>query len=137
MAPWYLFLTDLGDRDGKTAIRSIRTAALAIRVNKSSYCQSRNPQSSSGNKGGKSYCQSRNGLTALCMRVRLAIFLANTCHHSNCFRYTYMMPWYRFLTNLGDRGRETAIRSICRAALAIRAEKFLFPEQISTEQLWL
>ena len=23
-----------------------------------------------------------------------------------------MMPWYRFLTDLGDRGRETEIRSI-------------------------
>jgi len=36
-----------------------------------------------------------------------------------------MMLWYRFLTDLGDRGRETAIMSICRAALPIRAEKNL------------
>ena len=36
-----------------------------------------------------------------------------------------MTPWYRFLTDLGDRGRETAIRSNRRAALAIRAEIFL------------
>ena len=59
-----------------------------------------------------------------------------------------MMPWYRFLTDLGDRDEETAIRSNCgaalaiwaetilisrteirRAALAIMAEKFLLPEQ--------
>ena len=36
-----------------------------------------------------------------------------------------MTPWFRFLTDLGDRGGETAIRSKCRAALAIRAEKIL------------
>ena len=33
-----------------------------------------------------------------------------------------MTPWYRFLTDLGDRGAETAIRSNRRAALAIRAK---------------
>jgi len=32
MTPWYRFLTDLGDRGGKTAIISIRRAALAIRT---------------------------------------------------------------------------------------------------------
>ena len=36
-----------------------------------------------------------------------------------------MTPWYRFLTDLGDRGGETAIRSIRRAALAIRVEQIL------------
>ena len=36
----------------------------------------------------KMYCQSRNRLLVMCMRVRLAICLANTCRHSNCFRYT-------------------------------------------------
>ena len=36
-----------------------------------------------------------------------------------------MTPWYRFLTDLGDRGGETAKISIRRAALAIRAEKVL------------
>jgi len=36
-----------------------------------------------------------------------------------------MTPWYRFLTDLGDRSWETAIRSIHRAALAIRAKKIL------------
>ena len=41
------------------------------------------------------------------------------------------MPWYRFLTDLGDRG-EVSIR---RATLAIRAEKFLLPEQKSVEQI--
>ena len=40
-----------------------------------------------------------------------------------------MTPWYRFLTDLGDRGGETAIISIRRAALAIMAKKFLLPEQ--------
>ena len=40
-----------------------------------------------------------------------------------------MTPWYRFLTDLGDRGGEIAIISIRRAALAIRAEKILLPEQ--------
>ena len=40
-----------------------------------------------------------------------------------------MTPWYRFLTDLGDRGGKTAIRSNRIAALAIRAEKFLLPEQ--------
>ena len=39
------------------------------------------------------------------------------------------MPWYRFLTDLGDRGGDTAISSIRRAALEIRAEKSLLPEQ--------
>ena len=32
MSPWYRFLTDVGDRGGKTAIISNRRAALAIRV---------------------------------------------------------------------------------------------------------
>ena len=36
-----------------------------------------------------------------------------------------MTPWYRFLTDLGDRGGETAIRSNRRAALAIWAEIIL------------
>ena len=64
-----------------------------------------------------------------------------------------MTPWYHFLTNLGDCGGETAIRSIGRAALAIRgthiliaraeirratlavrAEKILFPEQKSADR---
>ena len=36
-----------------------------------------------------------------------------------------MTPWYRFLTDLGDRGGEIAIISIRRAALAIRAENIL------------
>ena len=36
-----------------------------------------------------------------------------------------MTPWYRFLTDLGDRGGETAIISIRRAALAIRAKTIL------------
>ena len=59
-----------------------------------------------------------------------------------------MTPWYRLLTDLGDRSRETAMISIRRAALAIRAKKILiaraetnaplaggFSVQIS-EQLW-
>ena len=37
-----------------------------------------------------------------------------------------MTPWYHVLTELGDRGGETSIR---RAALTIRANKFLLPEQ--------
>ena len=64
----------------------------------------------------------------MCMRVRLAIFLANTCRHSNYCRYIWR-PCVVFLTDLGDRGGETAIRSICRAALAIKAETFLLPVQ--------
>ena len=36
-----------------------------------------------------------------------------------------MTPWYRFLTDLGDRSRETAIISIRRAALAISAKQIL------------
>ena len=36
-----------------------------------------------------------------------------------------MTPWYRFLTDLGDRGGEIAIRSNRRAAVAIRAEQIL------------
>ena len=36
-----------------------------------------------------------------------------------------MTPWYRFLTDLGDRGAETEIRSNRRAGLAIRAETIL------------
>ena len=36
-----------------------------------------------------------------------------------------MTPWYRFLTDLGDRSGETAIISIRRAALAIRAKQIL------------
>jgi len=36
-----------------------------------------------------------------------------------------MTPWYDFWTDIGDRGGETAIISIRRAALAIRAEKIL------------
>ena len=35
-----------------------------------------------------------------------------------------MTPWYSWLTDLGDRGGETAIRSIRRASLAIRADIF-------------
>ena len=45
-----------------------------------------------------------------------------------------MTPWYRFLTDLGDRGGETAIRSIRRAALAIRANNVLLPEQKSADR---
>ena len=36
-----------------------------------------------------------------------------------------MTPWYLLLTDLGDRGAETAVRSNRRAALAIRAEIIL------------
>jgi len=36
-----------------------------------------------------------------------------------------MTAWYRLLTDLVDRGGETAIISIRRAALAIRTEKIL------------
>ena len=36
-----------------------------------------------------------------------------------------MTPWYHFLTALGDRGGETAIRSNRIADLAIRAENIL------------
>ena len=36
-----------------------------------------------------------------------------------------MTPWYRFLTDLGDRSGETAIISIRRTALAIRAKQIL------------
>ena len=36
-----------------------------------------------------------------------------------------MTLWYRFLTDLGDRGGETAIISIRRSALAIRTEIIL------------
>ena len=35
-----------------------------------------------------------------------------------------MTPWYRFLTDLGDRSVETVIIYIRRAALAIRANFF-------------
>ena len=45
-----------------------------------------------------------------------------------------MTPWYSFLTDLGDRGGETAIRSIRRAALAIRANNVLLPEQKSADR---
>ena len=99
LTPWYRFLTDLGDRSGETTIISIPRAALAIRAKQilitrtetnaplaDFQCKS---QSSSGYKNGKiSYCQSRNRLMVMCMRVRLAICLANTCRHSDCFRYT-------------------------------------------------
>ena len=63
-----------------------------------------------------------------------------------------MTPWYRFLTDFCDRGGENAMRSNCRpalairaeqiliaraeihrAALAIRADKFLLPEQNSID----
>ena len=93
------FLTDLGIRSGETAIISIRRAALAIRANKiliaraetnaplaDFQCKS---QSSSGNKKRKnSSCQSRNRMMVMCMRVQLAMYLANICRHSDCFRYT-------------------------------------------------
>ena len=36
-----------------------------------------------------------------------------------------MMAWYSFLTDLGDRGGETAKGSMRSAALAIRAEQIL------------
>ena len=36
-----------------------------------------------------------------------------------------MTPWYHLLTDLGDRSVETAIISIRRAGLAIRAKKIL------------
>ena len=36
-----------------------------------------------------------------------------------------MMPWYRFSTDLGDCGGETAINLIRRAALGIRADTIL------------
>ena len=99
MTPWYRFLIDLGDRGVETAIISIRRAALAIRADKFLIARAENDasladvqgksQSSSGNKGKtNSYCQSRNRLMVISMRVRLAICLANTCRHSNCFRYT-------------------------------------------------
>ena len=51
------------------------------------------------NKGGKSsYCQSRNGLV-ICMRVWLAIFLANTSRHNNCiyvcmYVCMHVCTWY-------------------------------------------
>ena len=48
------------------------------------YCQS----CSSNKREQNSYCQSRNGLMVMCMRVRWAIFLANTYRHSNCFTYS-------------------------------------------------
>ena len=135
MTPWYRFLTDLEIRGGETAIISIRRAALAIRAEKILIARVENntpladvqgkSQSSSGNKGKtNSYCQRRNRLMVMCMRVRLAICLGNTCRHSNCFR-RFMTPLYRFVTDLVDRGGETAIRSIRRAALAIRADKIL------------
>jgi len=38
-----------------------------------------------------------------------------------------------FLTDLGNRSGETAIISIRRAALAIRAKQFLLPEQKSID----
>ena len=126
---WYVFFTDLGDRGGETAIISIRRAALAIRAKKilvaraetdaplaDFQCKS---QSSSGNKGGQcSYCQSRNRLMAMCMRVRSAICLANTCRHSDCFRYTgraCTLP-YQTISALAIR-KVSAL--IARAALAI------------------
>ena len=135
MTPWYRFLTDLGGRGGETAILSIRRAALAVRAKQILIVRAENDapladvlgksQSSSGNKGKtNSYCQSRSRLMVMCMRVRLAICIANTCRHSNCFRLN-TTPWYRFLTDLGDRGGEIAIISIHRAALAIRAKKIL------------
>ena len=39
--------------------------------------------------------------------------------------YCRMAPWYRGMTDLGDRGGETAIRSIRRAAVAIKGGKIL------------
>ena len=99
MTPWYRFLTDLGDRGGETAKISNRRTALAIRAEHILIAKAETDapladlqgksQSSSGNNGGKnSYYQSRNGLMVICMRVRLAIFLANICRNSNYFRYT-------------------------------------------------
>ena len=99
MTPWYRFLTDFGDRGGEIAMISIRRAALAIRAKQiliaraetnaplaDFQCKS---QSSSGYKKRKiSYCQSRNRMMVMCMRVRLAMCLANICRHSDCFRYT-------------------------------------------------
>ena len=118
----------------ETAIISIRRAALAIRAETIIFVRAETDapladgqgksQNSSGSKGGtNSYCQSRNGLMVMGMRVRLAICLANTCRHSNCFRYTWR-PGIVFFTDLGDHGGETAIISIRRAALAVRAEQF-------------
>ena len=99
MTPRNRFLTDLGDRSGEIAIISIRRAALAIRAKQILIARAETnalladfqskSQSSSGYKNGKmSYCQSRTRLMVMCMRVRLAICLANTCRHSDCFRYT-------------------------------------------------
>ena len=66
-----MFLTDLGNRGGETAIISIRRAALALRANKILIAGAENDaplpdvqgksQSSSGNRDKtNSYCQSRN-----------------------------------------------------------------------------
>ena len=134
MTPWYRFLTDLGDRGGETAKISNRRTALAIRAEHILIAKAETDapladlqgksQSSSGNNGGKnSYYQSRNGLMVICMRVRLAIFLANICRNSNYFRYTWRPGIVFFFTDLGDCGWETAIISIRSAVLAIRADK--------------
>ena len=93
----FFLFTDLCDRGGETAIISISRAALAIKADQILIARAESDapladvqgksQSSTGNKGKiNSYCQSRNRLMVMCMRVRLAICLANTCRHCNCFR---------------------------------------------------
>ena len=73
----------------------------------------------------------------ICMRDRLAIFFSEERHVDIVILFQiHMMPWHRVLTELDNRGGETAITSTRRAALAIRANKSLLPEQTSAEQLW-
>ena len=111
MTPWYRFFdwfrrswrgncdkiepqSCSGSKGGKILIaRAENDAALADVQGKS--------QNSSGNKGKHSYCQSRNWLMVMCMRVLLAICLAKTRRHRNCFRYTwrpgivFKFDWFR------------------------------------------
>ena len=62
------------------------------------------------------------------MRIQLAILLANTV--DIVIISITRDASISFLTDLGDRGGETAISSICRAALAISAGKSFLPEQL-------
>ena len=60
-------------------------------------------------------------MMVMCMRVRLAMCLANICRHSDCFRCT-------LLTDLGDRSVETD-NIDPHSCSGNKGEKFLLPEQ--------
>jgi len=64
-------------------------------------------------------------MMVICMRVRLAICLATHVDIVIVSDTHDALVSFFFFTDLGDRSWETAIRSIRRTALAIRAKKIL------------